>query len=233
MRNDIPKVLAIIPARGGSKGVPGKNLKELGGKPLIQYAIDTANQSVLLAHVVVSTDDEDIANYARSAGVEVVIRPKELATDKSSVVDSVWHVLDKLGYFWDGIVLLQPTSPLRTGSELDNVIRLLFRDDQTEGVVSVVEMYDQHPARMYRMGSEAELTPFLPNGETTRRQDLEPVYYRNGCFYAVQMAAFIRYKTLMPPRKRALLMEGYWLLNIDEPRDFLVGEVMVKEWENK
>jgi CMP-N,N'-diacetyllegionaminic acid synthase len=228
-----PKVLAIVPARGGSKGVPGKNLRELGGQPLIQYAFDTAKESALLTHIVVSTDDQGIAAFAIQCGVEVIMRPKELASDTASVVDAVIHVLDQLTEDYDGVVLLQPTSPLRTGGALDSVIQLLFADSHTEGVVSVVPMFDQHPARMYNIDNKGVIHPFLENGETTRRQDLEPVYYRNGCFYAVRTAILKAQQTLMPKNKKAFVMDPYWLLNIDEPRDLLVGEAMMQEWKNQ
>lgn len=227
------KVLVVIPARGGSKGVPKKNIKLLGDKPLIAHAIDCAKASKKATRIIVSTDSEEIAGVSKQFGSEVILRPTDLATDTSNVVTAVEHVYQDLDENFDVIVLLQPTSPLRTGADLDTIISL-FEDNTTiDGVISVIPMDDVHPARMYNLGTQNELIPFLEYGETARRQDLEPVYYRNGCFYAVKTDAFFKEKSFMVANKKAYVMAADWLANIDTPRDFKIAEILYEDWKNE
>lgn len=170
------KVLAIIPARGGSKGLPGKNIKDLGGKPLIAHAIECGLDSTLVTKTILSTDDNDIADIAKGYNVEVLKRPDHLADDQSNVVDTVLHVVNEYNQNFDIIILLQPTSPLRTSKDLDNIIKLLMDNDEIDGIISVVPMDDVHPARMYKLMNDTELIPLLEAEETLRRQDIKPVY---------------------------------------------------------
>lgn len=226
------KVLVIIPARGGSKGVPKKNIKILGDKPLIAHAIDCAKASKKTTRFIVSTDSEEIAEVAKQLGSEVIQRPEDLATDTSNVVTAVEHVYQELQEDFEIIVLLQPTSPLRTSADLDHIISM-FENDTIDGVISVVPMDDMHPARMYNLGSNAELIPFITEGETARRQDLKPVYYRNGCFYAVKTEAFFKEKSFMVTNKKAYIMNADWLANIDTPRDFKIAEILYQDWKDE
>lgn len=227
------RVLAIIPARGGSKGVPKKNIKLLGGIPLIVHAINCAKSSLKVTEIVVSTDSEEIARIATNNNCKIIKRPLELASDKSNVVLTVEHVYDTLNEDFDIIILLQPTSPLRTGKDLDNIIEMFEEDKQLEGVISVVPFDDLHPARMYNLGKNDELIPFLENGESSRRQDLVPVYYRNGCFYAVKSKSFFEQKSFMVKNKKGYIMDAEWLVNIDTPRDFKIASIIYEEWKNE
>jgi CMP-N-acetylneuraminic acid synthetase len=227
------RVLVVIPARGGSKGVPKKNIKLFGGKPLIAHAIECANGSKLVSKIVVSTDSDEIAAIGSNYMVEVIKRPLELADDTSNVVKAVAHAYKFLNEEFDIIVLLQPTSPLRTPKELDEVIRLLQENPQTDGVISVVPINDIHPARMYSLADNSILVPFLENGETLRRQDLKPVYYRNGCFYAVRNKAFFEQKSFMVENKLAYIMNPEWLVNIDTQRDFKLATLLYQDWKNE
>ncbi len=227
------KVLVVIPARGGSKGVPKKNIKILGDKPLLAHAIDCAKASKKATRIIVSTDCEEIAAVSKEYGSEVILRPIDLATDTSNVVTAVEHVYQELKDEFDIIVLLQPTSPLRTGLDLDNVISFFENDANIQGVISVIPMDDTHPARMYNLGINNEMIPFLEYGETARRQDLDPVYYRNGCFYAVRTTTFFNEKSFMVANKTAYVMDADWLANIDTPRDFKIAEILYKDWKNE
>jgi CMP-N-acetylneuraminic acid synthetase len=227
------KVLVIIPARGGSKGVPKKNLKILGDQPLIAHAIACAKASKKTTRIIVSTDSEEIAEVSKQFGSEVILRPEDLATDTSNVVTAVIHVYQELKEDFDVIVLLQPTSPLRTAQDLDNIITLFEKDNTTDGVISVVPMDDMHPARMYNLGDNDALIPFLTEDETARRQDLQPVYYRNGCFYAVKTAAFFKENSFMVANKKAYVMNAEWLANIDTPRDFKIAEILYQDWKDE
>jgi CMP-N-acetylneuraminic acid synthetase len=223
-------VLVIIPARGGSKGVPKKNIKFLGDKPLIAHAIDCAKASTKTAKIIVTTDSEEIAEVAKAYKSEVILRPTTLAEDNSNVVTAVEHVLQNVEEQYDIIVLLQPTSPLRTGQDLDKVIAILEENNKVDAVISVVPLDDLHPARMYNIVDQ-KLSPFMDNGETLRRQDLQPVYYRNGCFYAIRTEAFLKEKSFMISNKMPYVMDTEWLANIDSPRDFKIAAVLYEEWK--
>lgn len=227
------KVLVIIPARGGSKGVPKKNIKMLGDKPLIAHAIACAKNSKKVSRIIVTTDSDEIATVSKQFGSEVILRPPEFADDASNVVTAVEHVCNQIKEVFDIIVLVQPTSPLRTGKDLDAIITIFEENQNVESVISVVPMDDLHPARMYNLGTHNELIPFLEYGETSRRQDLEPVYYRNGCFYAVKAKTFLEQKTFMVAHKMAYIMNADWLANIDTPRDFKIAELLYQDWKNE
>ncbi len=227
------KVLVIIPARGGSKGVPKKNIKILGDKPLVAHAIACAEKATKVTKIIVTTDNEEIAAVARAYQSDVILRPSVLAEDDSNVVTAAIHVLQNVEEHFDTIVLLQPTSPLRTGADLDAIIAFFEEDDRVNSVISVVPMDDMHPARMYHLGAESELIPFMSEGETTRRQDLEPVYYRNGCFYAVRTSVFLKEQSFMVAPKKAYVMSADWLANIDTPRDFKIAEILYADWKHE
>lgn len=227
------KVLAIIPARGGSKGVPKKNIKLLGDKPLIVHAIDCAKNSNKVTKVVVSSDSDEIIQIVSQNNCQVIKRPEELAEDTSNVITAVEHVYKQLDEVFDIIVLLQPTSPLRTSNDLDKIISMFEDDEKLDGVISVVPFDDYHPARMYSLDEDLKMNSLQKDGETTRRQDLRSVYYRNGCFYAVRTNVFFTEKSFMVQNKKAYVMNPDWLLNIDTQRDFKIAEVLYEDWKNE
>ena len=227
------RVLAIIPARGGSKGVPGKNIKLLGGKPLIAHSITCAQESKKIARFVVSTDSDSIEAVAQEYGAEVIKRPKDLAEDTSNVSTAVQHVIETLKESFDLIILLQPTSPLRTGKDIDQVIEMFELDKALDGVISVVAFDDYHPARMYNLSGDLHLSGFIQENETTRRQDLQPVYYRNGCIYGVRTTAFLKENTFMVKNKKGYVMDVNWLANIDSMRDFKIATLLYEEWKHE
>ncbi len=230
------KVIGIIPARGGSKGVLRKNIRIVAGEPLIAYAVKAARESELLTAFIVSTDDKEIAGIAGHYGSPVFIRPPKLAQDDSPMVATVQNALEyaekKSGKF-DAIVLIQPTSPIRTGSDIDAVIRLLGKDSAVEGVISVCPMQEIHPARMYRLNSENQMESIHAELETRQRQDLPTVYYRNGALYAVQRSVLFEQNTLMPQNKKAYIMPLEHLANIDDERDLIITDTLVRLWKEK
>ena len=139
------EIIALIPARGGSKGIPKKNIKNLRGKPLISYSIGSAKKTKYINKVVVSTEDKEIAEISREYDAEIIERPEELAEDESSTIDTILHALEVLraeNYNPDIIILLQPTSPLRNAEDIDSAIELFLNSD-CESVVSVCEV--EHP----------------------------------------------------------------------------------------
>lgn len=181
-------VLALIPARGGSKGVPRKNVRDAGGRPLIAWTIEAGRNSAYVDRLVVSSDDQEIIETARQWGAEVpFIRPSELALDETPSIDVALHALDALGHF-DLLVLLQPTSPLRTGAQIDACIRMCL----TSGASSAVSVaaVEQSPYWMYFVDTAGKMRRVLtPPAEVTRRQDLPGAYALNGAVYVVRTEA--------------------------------------------
>lgn len=229
--------LGIIPARGGSKGVPRKNVRTVADQPLIAYSIRTALASSLLTRFVTSTDDDEIADVALRFGSPVLRRPPELGTDDTPVAAVMLHALEHAerdaGEHFETVVLLQPTSPVRTGSDVDAVITLLQNDAEADCVISVCPMDDVHPARMYHLGDAGRLDPIWPEWESEQRQHLPLVYYRNGALYAVRRDVLIRHRAVIAGSKLAYVMPRAELANIDDERDLMAADVVVRVWKEK
>ena len=223
------KIAALIPARGGSKGVPGKNRKIIDGKPLISYSIEAAIESQAFQQIIVSSDEDEILNIA-SQYPEVIIHKREssLASDNSPVIDTVIQIAE--GSALDAIMLLQPTAPIRSGKNIVEAIALYKENPHAGSVVSVVEMTDIHPARMY-WKSNTGLMPILEEFETTRRQDIPPAYYRNGSIYLVSTKTAVEQRSMMAKPMIPYVMPFDWLLNIDEPRDIIIAEALIPAWK--
>lgn len=221
------KTLAIIPARGGSKGVPGKNIRITGGKPLIAYSIEVALQAEAINEVIVSSDSRDILDFAAQyPGVTLHHRDIELASDTSPITDTIQQLLDKRKSMFDMMILLQPTSPLRTPEQLNEAIACLAGSNFAS-LISVCEMDDVHPARMYWLNPDYTMRPIMPEYESHRRQDIPPAYYRNGSIYLCKVDAFLETGKLMINPSMAFVMPTDQLLNIDTERDILIAEVLI------
>jgi CMP-N-acetylneuraminic acid synthetase len=222
-----PKVLAIIPARGGSKAVPQKNLRSLGGRPLIEWTIEAAREAECVTHVIVSTDSPQIAEVARAVGADVpFLRPAELATDTASSLDVVAHAIHACpGY--DVALLLQPTSPLRRSADIDAAFSLM-RDRNAESCASVAPV-EESPWLMFCLGDNGRMEPVLspwPGG--MRRQDLPPVYTLNGAIYFVMTAAFARTGQLITTQTVAYEMDRDRSIDIDTHADFERAEAIFR-----
>lgn len=221
------RVLAIIPARSGSKGVPQKNVKLLGGKPLISWTIEAAQGSQYVDEYLVTSDDERILGIAREAGATTLVRPHHLATDSSLASQVILHSLEKVPDY-DVIIYLQPTSPFRTSNDIDHALEMLVNQKGTAncGVVSVVEA-DSIPEHMYRRGSDGFLIKLLPVLEQ-RRQDVPVTYLLNGAIYCSFKDALVAAdgqfgRLLLQP----LIMDKKGSLDIDDPSDFEIAELEV------
>jgi len=218
-------VLAIIPARGGSKGVPRKNIRELAGKPLIAWSIEAAKKSQYIDRIVVSTDDQEIAEVATQWGGEVpFLRPSELAQDSTPGIAPVLHMLSNLEPSYDLVVLLQPTSPLRTVEDIDGTIALMLNRN-AKACVSVVEP-DKSPYWMYTIEKNGYLHPAL-EGDYSRRQELPAVYALNGAVYAADVSWLYDKKTFLDEQTLAYIMPKERSADIDTELDFKITELLL------
>ncbi len=225
------KVVAIIPARKGSKGVPGKNRKVIDGKPLISYTIEESVKCQKVSEIWVSTDDQEIVRLASEyKEIKIHERPPHLAADNSKIGDAVAELVQ--GIECDAILLLQPTSPLRTVSDIDSAIDLLESNSDCNTVISVTPMTDIHPGKMYWIKNQ-RMECVMPEYENTHRQDTPPAYLRNGCIYIVRRAVFDETRSFTTEPILPYVMNPEWLLNIDEERDLLMAEVLIPEWKKK
>ncbi|HEY3158462.1 MAG TPA: acylneuraminate cytidylyltransferase family protein [Vicinamibacterales bacterium] len=215
-------VLGVIPARGGSKGIPNKNLALLCGRPLLAYTADAVKASTRLTRTIVSTDDERIAECATSLGLEVpFMRPASLAADEAPMLPVLQHAVEAMranGFETDIVVLLQPTSPLRRAEHIDTAIDWLQRT-AADSVVSVVEVPHQfNPLSVMRI-EEGLLKPFLDRPTVTRRQDKPKVFARNGPAVLAVRASVVASGSLYGERSWPLGMSAEDSLDIDTPSD--------------
>lgn len=229
MRTD--KVLALITARGGSKGLPRKNVLCAGGKPLIAWTVEAALGASSVDSVVLSTDDEEITAAAIAAGCNVPFRrPAELASDTASSIDVVFHALDQLSGF-DYVVLLQPTSPLRTSEDIDSAFALMV-ESGAPCCVSVSEA-EQSPYWMYQLTHERRLKPLLQVKENvTRRQELPPAYVLNGAIYIARIDWLTKTRSFLMDETVAYHMPRERSIDIDTKDDFLAFLSKVEKQPN-
>lgn len=224
------RILALITARGGSKRLPGKNIRLLGGKPLIVWSINVAKKIPEICDILVSTDDLAIANVCKGAGAYVPwLRPSKLATDTANSVDVALHALD-----WyeaekgkvDGLLLLQPTSPFRTQETVQRGINL-FVEHRNQTVLGVSPTH-AHPMWMLKMEGNY-LTPFMPeHGLGVRSQELSPVYVVNGSFYLISPTELRVCRSFMGEHTAPLLIESSKeALDIDTEWDFKIAEFII------
>ena len=221
-------VLAIIPARGGSKGIPRKNIKALMGKPLIGWTIDAAEKSSCVDRIIVSTEDEEIASIACKLGAEVpFIRPEELATDDTPGISPVLHVISQLKDH-DWVLLLQPTSPLRSAEDIDGI----WNYCQEQGGVSAVSVCEvrEHPYWMYKFDAAQCLEPFIrgrPN--VTRRQDLPAAYALNGALYLAKTEWLIERGSFIGPETLGYIMPSERSVDLDNLQDWRWAEFLIEK----
>lgn len=218
------RVLALIPARGGSKGLPGKNLRELCGKPLIAWTIEAAKSCPLIDDVVVSSDDAKIISVAKEYGALVpFVRPAELATDTASSVDVAMHALTELareGKSYEYLVLLEPTSPLRGPSDLHDMLTKLDAAREFTSIVSVGEVA-AHPFLTKSMTERGEITNLIDNGlQTARRQDLPEALFPFGVGYIVRVEAFKSERAFYTQHCLGHKIKKHQCFEIDDIYDF-------------
>ena len=225
-------VLGVIPARGGSKGIHRKNLVQLAGRPLIDYAISAAKESRCLTRTIVSTEDEEIRKVATLCGGDApFIRPVDLATDEAPSVAVAQHALEYMERedqrTYDFMCLLQPTAPLRTSEDINTAITMLI-NSEADAVVSLTQVIEPHPAKMICL-SDGLAIPFLPEAwsEHNRRQDLTPVYCLNGSVYCVRRNVLMS-GSLWGQATLGYVMPPETSVNIDDTTDLLRAKCMLR-----
>ncbi|MDQ6674788.1 MAG: acylneuraminate cytidylyltransferase family protein [Chloroflexota bacterium] len=230
------RVLAVVPARGGSKGIPRKNLQLLGGKPLVAHAVEAGLAAGLVDRVLCTTDDAQIAEVARAAGAEVPFsRPAELAQDGSEDWPVFMHVLawldEKQGWRPDLIVNLRPTSPLRTPTHVDGAIRLLL--DTGADSVKAVCLARQHPHKMWLRQPDGAIEPYLTTplrlsrGPDVPRAELEDVYWQNGVVDVTRREIILEQKVMIGRRVAGLVTHAVDSIDIDTPLDLALAELVL------
>ena len=229
------RVLGIVPARGGSKGIKNKNIVNLNGKPLISYTIEVALNAKTLTDVIVSTDSPVIQRMAIALGAEApFLRPKELATDTAESYGVVLHALEYIekhnGVEYDAIVLLQPTTPFRETKLIDKAVNTLFATG-ADSVISVVDVGASHPIRMYTIEGDNNLVSFTGNHERSMmpRQSLPSVYIRSGCIYATTRSCIYNQSTLIGEISKALIVDKKYAINIDDHDDLELARIKMRK----
>jgi len=220
--------VAIIPARGGSKRLPRKNLLELNGKPLIAYTIKSGQKSKYIDKVIVTSDDNEILKISENYGADIIKRPKFLSTDTATTVDTVVHTIENIETY-DYMILLQPTSPLRTYKHIDNAIELLMNKN-ARAVVSVSQM-EHSPLWSNRLDSSLSMKGFLKDEVLNKRsQDLEKYYRLNGAIYICNINSFLEVKSfILQDDIFAYIMNRESSIDIDEKIDFELARLYIKE----
>jgi len=223
-------IIAIIPARGGSKGIPHKNVCLLAGKPLITYTIESAQKSKYISNVFVSTEDPEIMQVAKRSGAEIIERPTELAADNSPTIDTVIHALEYLEtkkVTFDIVVLLQATSPLRNETDIDNAIDIFIRN-KCDSVISVCE--NEHPPYWCYKIKNHYLNPiFDENHSQKRRQDLPVTYRPNGAIYIAKHYTIREKKDFMGSKSIPYVMNIEKSLDIDTEFDLLLAGLLIEK----
>lgn len=220
-------VLAVIPARAGSKGLPRKNLRLLGGKPLIDWTVAAARGSSFLDRVILSTEDEETIAHGRSIGCDVPFRrPDELATDTARTIHVLHHLLENIDGSYDYVVQLQPTSPFRTSSDIDSAIRLCL-EANAPACVSVCPV-EKSPQWIFSLRQNSRMQPLMPLPERlSRRQDMPPYYELNGAIYVARVDWIRRQQGFLSDETVAYVMPQKRSLDIDDEIDLALAEILL------
>lgn len=225
------KMLAIIPARGLSKGIAKKNIKQLVGKPLIVFTIEAALKSKYIDKIAISTDSNEVAKVCEKYRTEVIIRPKELAKDRTPTIDTVFHTLDsleKIDYIPDIAILLQPTSPLRSTKDIDNAIEIFLKNN-CESVVSVCEV-KHSPYWSFKIKDKFLIPIFGKKYLKTIRQELPKSYIPNGAIFISKPETLRRYQSFYASRTTPYIMPPSRSVDVDDELDLILVEWLIKKY---
>ncbi|MBL7918686.1 MAG: acylneuraminate cytidylyltransferase family protein [Bacteroidia bacterium] len=225
------KYIAIIPARGGSKRLPGKNIKLFCGKPLIYYSIIAAAKSIGISNVFVSTDDEKIATVAKEYGANIIMRPVELASDTSTTTSALQHVLSKMqpGDYPNAVITLQPTNPLRKISLIESAIRIF--EQQKENVDSVITV-SENKCKLGKI--ENGLFEPVSYSLEQRSQDISKLYFENGLIYITKSEVIQKKESVFGEKIYPFITEDlFGDVDIDTLQDFELGELIFNKYKNE
>ncbi len=231
MKSDNNKIIGLIPARGNSKGIPQKNLLNIGNKPLIYYAIRAALNSKYISQSFVSSENNEILKISQEYGIGILKRPKQLSSDDTSmesVIQNSLEQLERMKLKFNILILLQPTSPLRDSQDIDKAIRKHIESD-ADSVVSVTKTDHWHPIRAKKIEDNILHDYCLEEKEGVRRQDLPPAYFRNGAFYSVKRDVLINEHRLYGRTTRPYIMPSERSVDINEEIDFKLAEILLGE----
>jgi CMP-N,N'-diacetyllegionaminic acid synthase len=228
------KIIATICARGGSRGIPGKNIKLLAGKPLLQYSVESAKNCKLIDRIVLSTDDEKIKAVAQKLGITVpFLRPRKLATDKASRRDAVAHAVKMAEKYWqenyDLVVDLGNVSPLRSANDISKAIKQLVNTPRTNLVFSVCQANRNPYFNMVELNKRGFAKLVKPTKKFTTRQSSPQVYDMNDAIFAMWKKALFKYKTFYMPNRRIFVMPRKRSIDIDNPLDFAMAEFLISQ----
>lgn len=225
------RILALITARGGSKGIPDKNIKLLCGKPLIAWSIEEAKKSKYIDRLILSSDSEKIIKVAKEWGCDVpFVRPEELAFDTSSSIDVILHAIENIDDKFDYLMLLQPTSPFRTVADIDKVVEQSI-DSNIELMVSVAKV-KKHPSYLYKIENN-KLIPYIETNKQLRRQDMPQTYEHNGAIYFSTIDFIKKNKTYNSKDAVGYEMFGSANLDIDTVEDLEYAEYLINKGNKK
>ena len=225
------KILTVIPARGGSKGLPGKNIRPLYGKPLIGYSIDAAREVLEDKDICVSTDSPEIAKVVEEYGLQIpFLRPEYLATDTATTADVLLHAIEffqRQGKNYDLLLLLQPTSPFRNGTHIREALAL-----SRPGIEMIVSVKRSHAAQVICCENREGYLTLPLNPQASRRQECPDYYEYNGAIYVIDIASFLSRKSLNFERKVKYVMDEYASVDIDHQEDLLYAEFLMNQRVN-
>ena len=228
------EILAIIPARGGSKGLPGKNILPLAGKPLIVWSIEAARESKYIDKCIVSTDDDKISNIVKKYDGEIPFkRPAHLATDESTTFDVLEHGINffkNQSVEFDYLVLLEPTSPLRDSNDIDTAINLLHDNrSKADSIVGVSKVEETHPVFDVKINKDGLIQPYMSESfKVFRRQEIEELYFFEGSVYVSDIQVLLKEKSFYHDRTLPFVVPRWKSLEIDEIIDLLTAETVIK-----
>lgn len=234
------KIMAIIPARGGSKGIPNKNIVPLGGKPLISYTIKAAKQSKYVNRIIVSTDDEKIAEVSRQYGAETpFMRPAELAQDDSPVMPALYHAVEWLdkneGYKSDILLMIQPTSPFVKSEQIDKAVEMLLSNPDADAVTTVIETpHVFHPYNIRVIKSDGSVVFFMPEDhDRYPTRQTKPKFYAFGNFYVFRYDTLALQRSLYGRRCLPLVIDPVTAFDINYPFELAMAESILTTLKNK
>lgn len=229
------RILSIILARENSKGLPGKNVKQLNGKPLLAWPITASNGSKYIDSTILSTDSNNYANIGKTYGASTpFIRPSSLANDTSPSSEAVIHAIEflqKTNDIYDYIILLEPTSPLTQSSDIDLAIESLLNQNKYTSLVSVSEVVSTHPSYCYVIEHDMQIKPYQSKMESLRRQEIQELYHCDGSLYISKVNDFLLNKTFYHENTMAYIMPKWKALEVDDDLDFFLIEQIMNNYK--